>query len=114
TRALHLEIAAQNIRDRDLFRLRKRCETRRDLVTLIDRKPMQTFEIPSRLVVTVLEPDPESLFPLDQIKRLSPRPNLSWLPRFIRDKLDRRRNRLSIRLCLGPVRHLQQRLALFE
>src|SRR5205085_6609020 len=71
-RALYLEIAAQNVRDRDLFRLRKRFEARRDLVTLIDWKPMQTFEIPSRLAVTVLEPDPEALFAPDQIKRLRP------------------------------------------
>src|SRR5207237_4457033 len=76
--------------------------------------PMQTFEIPSRLAVTVLEPDTEPLFPLDQIKRLRPRFDFGRLPLLIRDKIDRRRDALPIGLRFDAFFHLQDRLALLE
>src|SRR5205814_710054 len=52
--------------------------------------------------------------PLDQVKGLSPRPNLRRLPLLIRHQLDRCRNTLPIDLSVHASLHLQYRLAILE
>jgi hypothetical protein len=53
--ALHFEVAAERIRNHHLPRLGVGLEPGRHAVALVDRKPVQTFELLSRLALAVLQ-----------------------------------------------------------